>query len=161
MVVGLQSCASLALCDNDSRVNNLVELGQVEEPAPECKALVPQAANVGRVGSTFWQQLDHSILGLPEVGGCIVVDSVTKATRTVDLAQRVGNTSQASAVVKTRPSGVDSAAHGIEGDTGVDSQEDIVQDDEELESAGFADGPWLVFLASVVCVDQEDSDDIG
>ena len=32
---------------------------------------------------------------------------------------------------------------------------------EELKSAGLADGPWLVSLASVVRVDGEDSDDIG
>ena len=32
---------------------------------------------------------------------------------------------------------------------------------EELESAGLADSPWLVSLTSVVCVDGEDSDDIG
>jgi hypothetical protein len=35
-----------------------------------------------------------------------------------------------------------------------------VHHNEELESAGLADGPWLVSLASVVCVDCEDSDDI-
>lgn len=41
VVVGLQSCASLALCDDDASVDDLVELRQVEEPAPERKTLVP------------------------------------------------------------------------------------------------------------------------
>lgn len=160
MVVGLKSCASLALCDNDHGVDNLVELRKVEEPAPECKALVPEAANIGGVRCALRHQLDHGVLGLPDVGGCIVVNSIAEAAGTIDLAERVSNTSQAGAVVKSRPNSVDSATHGVEGDTGVDSQEDVVQDDEELESAGLADGPWLVSLTSVVCVDGEDSNDI-
>lgn len=35
MVVGLQGCASLALCNNDERVEHLVELGEVEPPSPK------------------------------------------------------------------------------------------------------------------------------
>jgi hypothetical protein len=161
VVVGLESCASLALCDNDHGVDNLVELGEVEEPAPEGKALVPEAANVGGVRSALWHQLDHSVFGLPDIGGRVVVNSIAKAARTIDLTQRVGNTSQASAVVKSRPNSVDSAAHGVEGDTGVDSQENVVQNDKDLEGASFTDGPWLVSLTSVVRVDGEHSDDIG
>lgn len=64
MVVGLESGAALALCENDEGVEDLVEFGEVEPPAPEGKSFVPETAQIGRLGHTAIQ-LDESILGLP------------------------------------------------------------------------------------------------
>ena len=46
VVIGLQSGTALSLGQDDGRVKDLVELGQIEPPAPEGEALVPQATNV-------------------------------------------------------------------------------------------------------------------
>lgn len=56
---------------------------------------------------------------------------------------------------------MDGAEHGVEGDARVDGQEDVVQNDEELEGSRRADPPWLVSSAAVICVDQEDGDNIS
>lgn len=93
MVVGLQSRATLALCDNDERVQDLVELAQIEDPAPESETLVPQSSNVGVIGSTVRSHVDERVLGLPNVDGCVVGNRVAESSRSVDLAQRVRNTS--------------------------------------------------------------------
>jgi len=50
MVVFLECGASLALCENDGRVKDFVELGEVEPPAPESQALVPDSADIAGVG---------------------------------------------------------------------------------------------------------------
>lgn len=93
VVVGLQSRAALALCDNDERVQDLVELAQIEDPAPESETLVPQSSNVSVIGSTVRSHVDERVLGLPNVDGCVVGNRVAESSRSVDLAQRVRNTS--------------------------------------------------------------------
>lgn len=49
VVKGLQCCRSLAFCQNDNCVDYLVELAQVEKPAPEGQSFVPDSANICRV----------------------------------------------------------------------------------------------------------------
>ena len=52
VVVGLQGGAALALHDDDDGIKHLVELGQVEDPAPESETLVPHATQVVRLRQT-------------------------------------------------------------------------------------------------------------
>lgn len=49
MVVGLEGRRSLALGQNDQRVDDFVELADVEDPAPESQPFVPQSANICRI----------------------------------------------------------------------------------------------------------------
>ena len=92
VVVRLQSGASLALQDDDDRVEHLVELGQVEDPAPEGKTLVPHTAKVIRLRQTAGIQLDVGVLALPLPSSRVVVDGVSQSTRSVNLAQRIDST---------------------------------------------------------------------
>lgn len=70
VVVLLESRATLALCEDDSRVEDFVEFGEVEPPTPESETLVPDPANIARV----WQasrRVDENVgvLAGPGVGG--------------------------------------------------------------------------------------------
>lgn len=90
MVVLLEGGAALALGEDDGRVEDLVELGEVEPPAPEGKAFVPDAAHIGAV----WQarrrvDQDVRVLAGPSACGRVVGDGVAQSTRAVDLAERV------------------------------------------------------------------------
>lgn len=48
------------------------------------------------------------------------------------------------------------ADHGPAGDSRVDGEEDVVQDDEDVEGTRLADPPGLVAMLAVVCVEQGD-----
>lgn len=56
MMVLLEGCAPLALNDKDGCVDNFVEFGEVEPPAPESQSLIPDAAKIrliGQAGSIY------------------------------------------------------------------------------------------------------------
>lgn len=61
MVVLLERSAALALGQNDGRVKDLVELGEVEPPAPESKAFVPDSAHIRGVGQTVVAHADVGV----------------------------------------------------------------------------------------------------
>jgi hypothetical protein len=161
MVVCLQSRATLALCDNDERVQDLVELAQVEDPTPESESLVPQSSNVGVIGSAVRAHVDKRVLGLPNVDGCVVGSRVAESSRSVDLAQRVCNTGKTVRVVKAGPGVSQCPVHGDEGSEAVDCEGDIVQDDKGLEEGLAGDPPRLVAAFTVPGVQREDGDDVG
>jgi hypothetical protein len=89
VVVLLEGEGTLALGKDDGRVEDFVELGEVEPPAPESKALGPDAAHVGRVGQAVGANEDVRVLAAPAVRGRAVGDGVAESSRAVDLAQRV------------------------------------------------------------------------
>jgi hypothetical protein len=161
MVVGLQGRATLALCDNDERVQDLVELAQIEDPTPESESLVPQSSNVGVIRSAVRAHVDKRVLGLPDVDGRVVGSRVAESSRSVDLAQRVRNTGETVRVVKARPRVSQRPVHGDEGSEAVDCEGDIVQDDKGLEELLAGDPPRLVAALTVPGVQREDGDDVG
>lgn len=160
MVVSLQSSASLALCDNDEGIENLVELAQIEQPAPESQSLVPQSAHIGRIWGTLWQQIDESVLGLPHCGRRVVCDCIAETAWTLHLAKRVCNACQSVGVIKARPHAIGGSCHSGESQARVDRQEDVMEDDKDLECARSCDPPRLVSMSLVVRIDQSDGDDV-
>lgn len=86
VVVGLERRASLSLGNNDGGIEDLVELGEVEEPAPESKTFVPESSNVGRIWGAIAVQMNKRIPGLPLVECGIVRGSISESSRPVNLA---------------------------------------------------------------------------
>lgn len=161
VVVRLQSRAALALCDNDEGVQDLVELAEVEDPTPEGQSLVPQSSNISRVRVAVRAHVDERVLGLPDVDGGVVGRCVTKTSRSVDLAHRIGNTCEAIGVIKPGPGVSEGSEHGDEGSEAVDRECDIVEDNEGLEERLASDPPRLVVTLAVHGVETEDGDDVG
>jgi hypothetical protein len=161
VVVGLQSRAALAFCDNDEGVQDLVELAEVEDPTPEGQSLVPQSSNVSRVRVTVRAHVDERVLGLPNVDGRVVGCGVTKTSGSVDLAHGIGDTCKAIGVVEARPCVSEGSEHGDEGSEAVDRECDIVEDDERLEERLAGDPPRLVVTLAVHGVEGEDGEDVG
>lgn len=161
MVVCLQSRAALALCDNDESVQDLVELAEVEDPAPEGQSLVPQSSNISGVGVSVRAHVDERVLGLPDVDGRVVGCSVAETSRSVDLAHRVGDAGKAVGVVEAGPGVHKGSEHGDEGGEAVDGERDIVQDDEGLEEGLACNPPRLVVTLAVPGVQAEDDEDVG
>jgi len=153
MVVSLQSRAPLPLGRDDKGVQELVELAEIEQPAPEGETLVPHAANIGGVRSSVWQQVDDGVLDLPGSGGRVEGDGVTQTARTVYLAERVGHTGQSVGVVEAGPDTIRSPRQGSKGDGRVEGQEDVVQHDKDLEGASLCNPPRFVSIANIVRVD--------
>jgi hypothetical protein len=161
MVVLLQGGAALALDEDNDRVEDFVELREVEPPAPEGQALVPDAANVGLV----WQarrRVDQNVrvLAGPAVGGRIVRDGVAEAARAVDLAERVDGAHDRVGVAVVREGVLQCEHHGHAGDGRVHGQEDIVKDDEGKERTRLGDAPRLVLVLAVVPVQVRHHDGV-
>jgi hypothetical protein len=161
VVVCLQSCAALALCDNDKGVQDLVELAEVEDPTPKGQSFVPQSSNVGRVRVTVRSHVDERVLGLPDVNGGVVCCSITKTSGSVDLAHRVGDTCKAVWVVETGPGVLEGSEHGDEGSEAVDGEYHIVEDNEGLEEGLACDPPRLVVTLTVHSVEGKDGENVG
>lgn len=161
VVVCLQSCATLALCDNDESVQDLVELAEVEEPAPEGKSFVPQSSNIGRVRVSVRAHVDQRVLGFPDVYGRVVCSSIAQASRSVDLAHRVGNACKTRRVVESWESVSEGSVHGDESSGAIDCEHDVVEDDERLEEGLARDPPWLMAALAVDGIQGEDGEDVG
>ena len=67
MMVSLQRGAPLAFGEDDERVDDFVELADVEHPAPERQTLVPQSPEVSRVWISIVAHVDQCVLRLPYV----------------------------------------------------------------------------------------------
>jgi hypothetical protein len=161
MVVLLERGATLAFYEDDNRVEDFVELGEVEPPAPESKTLVPDSANVGLVGEAGCRvHKDVGVLASPGVGSRVVGNCVTKPTGTIDLAERVDSANNRVRVAVVRERVLQRADHGHAGDGRVDSQEDIVEDNKGEERTRLRDPPWLVSMLTVVPVEVCDRDGV-
>lgn len=160
MVVLLEGSAALALCENDGRVKDFVELGEVEPPAPESKTLVPDPANVGGVGQAVGADLNLGIEAAPAVVDVAVGDGVAQAAGAVDLAEGVDGADNGVGLAVVGERVLEAADHGHARHGRVDGEEDIVEDDKGVEGAGFGDPPRLVAVLAVVPVDVRHGDEV-
>jgi hypothetical protein len=156
VVVGLEGGASLSFGNDDGGIEDLVELGEVEEPTPEGKAFVPEPSNIRRVWNAIAVQMNKRVLGLPLVECGVVGGRIAESSRAVDLAQRVDGAYYGVALGIVGKCVLQGAHHGNAGDEGVDGQKDIMSNDEGAEGASLADCPGLVSAASIVGVQRDD-----
>lgn len=106
--------------------------------------------------------MNELVFDLP--AGCATVEDsgVTQSAGTMKLTERIRYTSESVGVdIEPGPCVGKRTKHGSEGDSRVDGQEDIVEDDEELERASRTDPPWLPASASVKLVDQGDRHNVA
>lgn len=148
VVVSLERRAALSLGEDDSRINDLVELGQVEEVPIKRQSLVPHPAALKARGS------------LPRRRSRRVRDSVLRARGTVQFTQRVHDADDAVGAIDGGNGAREALVHPHEGPGGVDGQEDVVEDDEPAEGGGLGDGPWLVAARGVDLVEGYDGDGV-
>ena len=161
MVVLLEGGAALALGEDDGRVEDLVELGEVEPPAPEGEALVPDAAHVGAVWQARRPVHEHiRVLTGPAVRGRVVGDGVAQPAWAVDLAERVDGAYDGVGVGVVGERVLEGEDHGHARDGRVDGEEDIVGDDKGEERARLGDAPRLVLVLAVVPVQVRDDDGV-
>lgn len=160
VMVLLEGGAALALGQNNSRVKDLVKLGEVEPPAPEREALVPDSADIRLVWQAGGADEDIRVQAAPGVVGVVVGDGVAQSPGTVDLAEGVDGADNGVGLAVVRERMLEAADHGHAGNGRVDSQEDIVEDDKGVEWAGFGNPPRLVTVLAVVPVDVGDGDKV-
>jgi hypothetical protein len=160
VVVLLERGAALALCEDDERVKNLIELGEVKPPAPESETLVPDPAYVGLVWHATGSNQDVVVQAAPGVVARMVGNRVAESSRAVDLAESVNRAHNGVGLAVMRKRVLQAADHGHAGDGGIDSQEDVVEDDEGVERARLCDPPRLVPMLAVVPVDVGDGDEV-
>lgn len=154
VVVGLESGAELALGEDDEGIKDLVELGEVEDPAVEGKTLVPETARVEAAGVAIGTEGDVGRVGLESTGLIAVEDGVAETSGTVDAADGVDETSETFRTEGAHERAADGTEHADEGPGGVDGEEDIVGNDKPVERPGLADSPGL--LAGRLVVDVEE-----
>jgi hypothetical protein len=95
MMICLQEAALLALGQDDSCVYDLVEFGQIEQPAVESQAFVPHSSYVG----SFWtqaicRQMKCSVGHRPGGALFIVTRCIAEPSRSLYLAKSIHNSSQ-------------------------------------------------------------------
>ena len=149
VVVGLQGGAGLALGEDDEGIKDLVELAQVEDPAVVSQTLGPHATKLRAIR----QAVDDSgVLGqaVPTAGSVVVVDGVSNARLAVKAAEAVDSAGHAVRAHGAVDAPAHATEHAPEGPGGVDSEEDVVEDNEDEEGAGLADSPWLLAVGEVV-----------
>lgn len=157
MVIGLESAAALSLGDDDSGVEHLVELGQVEPPSPEGKAFVPDPSHIRLIGSALGIQVHKGVLAHPPFLIVAVEHSVAESARSIHLAEGIHGADKGVALRVVREGGFQSAEHGVTGDGRVDGQKDVVENDKGLERARLADRPGLVAMVAVVLVQEQNA----
>lgn len=123
-MVSLERGTALSLRKDNSRINDLVELGQVEEVSVERKTLIPHPATL--------ETRDRR----PRRGGGRVGDCVFGARGAVHLAQRVDDADETVGAVDGRDGAGEAGVHADEGPGGVDGEEDVMEDDEPAEGGG-------------------------
>lgn len=148
MVVSLESRTTLSLREDDSRIDNLVKLGQVEEVSVKRKTLIPHPAALESRDSR------------PRRGSGGVGDSVFRSRGAVHLTQRVDDANDAVGAVDGRDGARETGVHADEGPGRVDGQEDVVQHHQPAEGGGLGDGPWLVAARGVDFVEGYDGDGV-
>lgn len=82
--------------------------------------------------------------------------SIAQAARAMHFAKRIDCSSNSICFRIVWDGVLEGADHGHTGHGRVYGEKDVVEDDEDVESAGFADSPRLIAMAAVVLV-QEDN----
>ena len=160
VVVLLESRATLSLDQNDYSVENLVELGEVEPPAPESKALIPHPADISAVWEAVWSNVDVRVPAAPRVRFRVVCNCVTKTSGSLDLAKRIDGANEGIGLPPIGEGSLQAVEHGHAGEGGVDGEEDIVGNDEGLEPAVAGNPPRLVAMLAIVPVEVGDGDGV-
>jgi hypothetical protein len=150
VVISLESGAALALGNDDGRVKDLVEFGEVEPEAPPGKAFIPHPSHVSRWGPGNGVEADGAIPVVPLIRLRVEGGSAAKSTRAIDFAQSINGTDKCVAVGIMGKGPLQTVEHGIASDGGVDSEKDVVQDDECIKGTRLADSPSLVAIAAIV-----------
>jgi hypothetical protein len=156
VVISLQSGAALPLGENDGGIENLVELGEVEPPAPPRKAFIPHPSNVGRWGQAIGIKADEAVPVVPLVRLRVIRSGAAKSTRAIDFAESIDSADKCVGIGIMGEGPLQTVEHSIASDSGVDSKEDVVKNNECLEDSRLADGPRLVPMASVVRIQRDD-----
>lgn len=149
VVVGLQGGAKSALGQNDEGIEDLIELAEVEDPAVESQALIPQPASVDTARQSF------PLVLLLEVRG-----RIAESTGAVELAEAVHSSGQAIGAAGAHNRPPQSAKHAHKGPCRVNSEENVVQHDKEAEWRGFADSPRFLAGRLVVLVQKLRGDSV-
>lgn len=89
VVVLLEGRATLSLDQNNDGVEDLVELGEVEPPAPESKTLIPHPANICGIWETIRTNMNVGVPASPSVRVRVVCNCVTQTSGSLDLAERI------------------------------------------------------------------------
>lgn len=159
VVISLKSRGLLALGENDNGINDLVELGEVEEPSVECETLVPETATNGQgVGSNIGGETRGGVDKL--AGGSVVLDRVGKARWAVELANRVNNANESVWARWAWDGGLECLPHANKGPCRVDGEEDVVEDDNPVEPASLGESPRLVTAGGVDLVHCDGGDGV-
>ena len=156
MVVLLKSRAALSFDQNDRCVKDFVEFGEIEPPAPESKTLIPHPANISGVWKAIGTNVDVRIPASPSIRIWVVCDSITKASWTLDLAERVNSANKRIGLSPVGERCFQAVEHGHAGDCRVDSEKYVVGDNKCLEPAVAGNPPWLVAMLAVVPVEVGD-----
>lgn len=163
VVVGLESRAVLALSEDDEGVQDFVELAEVEDPAVVGETFVPETAHLVRVGVTSSIEKRRGSIsssGHPLAAGLVEEHRVAQSRSTVDTTQAINSGSDAARAGRAADTALHSTKHTPESPSGVNGEEDVVEDNESLEGSGLADGPWLLVARAVVAVEQLDGDGV-
>jgi hypothetical protein len=159
VVVCLQSAGSLSLSQNDNSIQNLVELGKIEEPSVESQSLVPESSAISWSWLEAGRQGNCWGLSNPLRAGWVVGDGIAESSLAVRLAEGVDNSNNAALNAGTESS-LHAAEHAVESPRRVNGQEDVMRDNECLEGTGLGDCPWLVSAGLVEAVDGNDGDGV-
>lgn len=161
MVVGLEGRAELALGEDDEGVDDLVELAEVEDPAVKGKTLVPEAAGVELAGSAVRGKNGVGGVRDPAVGGLVEESSITETGGAIETANGLDEAREAGGTHGVHHGAAQSTEHAVESPCRVDSEEDVVGNDEPLEGSSLADGPGLLARRDVVLVEELGRDGVG
>jgi len=103
----------------------------------------------------------QAIPDFPDILRGVVGRSISESSRSVELAQGIGEVGSWCAPAKFWKSALEGVEHGDECGSRVDCQGDIVDNLEQLEAARSADPPWFVVSRPVVRVQEPDDDDVA
>jgi hypothetical protein len=131
MMIGLEEAALLAFSQDNCCVNDLVELGQIKEPAVECKPFVPNATNVGPLrAETVSCEMKSSVGHRPSTGLLIVCCRTAHPTWPLNLAERIDHAWSSVLILPIRDTQSQCIEHAKERPCRVDCEDNIVQYDE-------------------------------
>lgn len=154
MVIGLEGGAALAFGENDEGIEDLVELGQVEPPAPEGQPFIPESSHICRIWQSLGSEMNGRVVCLPNIGGGVVGHRIAEAAGAMHLAESIHRAHERMGLRIVREGPFEGIEHGHARHCGIDGQEDVVEDDKGLEEPRLANGPWFVSPAPVVGVGE-------
>ena len=147
VVVSLQSRRSLALCQDNNSIDDLVKFGEVEEPSVESKTLIPETSTSGQRSG---RNISLASSGRnPLLSRRIVRNGVAKSRWPMELTKTVNDPNDSFRSRWRWDCSLKALPHADERPSRVDGEENVVQDDDPMEGAGLGDGPWLVAARGV------------